>query len=383
MSLVGNRSYAAALVGRYDAKGQFYYPELGAYQTDGAPAELMEIIHPWWTQFPPANPMINWILAFVYSLLWVVNFVGNGAVIHVFATNRSLRSPSNLLVVNLAIADFCMMLSQGPLYIFNVFYSRWWYWGVLGCEIYGITGGLFGIGAIWTMVAIGYDRYVVITNSISGPRLTNGKSVCMILFIWSYALGVTLPPFLKYWGRFVPEGLLSTCTFDYLTDTLEIKAFVAYIFTMAYVIPLTILTFCYSRIVMAVFAHEKTLREQAKKMNVDSLRTSGDQKEQSMEIKIAKASLTAVFLWIAIWTPYATVVLTGAFGKRELITPVVSQIPSVACKFAACLNPLVFAISHPKFQAALRKRYPWLYCSKKSSSDDASEVQSNAVTIKS
>ena len=43
----------------------------------------------------------------------------------------------------------------------------------------------------------------------------------------------------------------------------------------------------YSSIVKAVVAHEQALKAQAKKMNVDSLR-SGAQSEESAEIKIAK-----------------------------------------------------------------------------------------------
>ena len=45
----------------------------------------------------------------------------------------------------------------------------------------------------------------------------------------------------------------------------------------------------YTSIVRAVVAHEAALRAQAKKMNVDSLR-SGKESEESAEVKIAKVS---------------------------------------------------------------------------------------------
>jgi hypothetical protein len=34
--------------------------------------------------------------------------------------------------------------------------------------------------------------------------------------------------------------------------------------------------------------------------------------------------------------------------RRYQITPLVSQVPSFMAKTASCLNPIVFAISHPK-----------------------------------
>lgn len=378
-----NMTYAA-LYGRYDSGGKFVAPGEGISQTDGAPPDLLTIIHPFWSQFPPGNPMIMGLLSFLYTVLWIINAFGNCAVISVFTKTKTLRTPANLLVVNLAIADFCMMMSQGPFFVINTFYSRWWYWGNFACEMYAFLGSVFGIAAIFTMAGIGYDRYMVITNSIGGPRLTNGKALIIILFIWAYSIGISIPPLLKVWGGFGPEGLLTTCSFDYLTETYENKTYCLFLFIMAYVVPLLILIFTYSKIVGAVFSHEKTLREQAKKMNVDSLRTmSADQKETSAEMKIAKASMTCVFLWVAIWTPYAAITMVGAFGNRALLTPIISQLPAVAAKCASCFNPIVFAISHPRFQAALRKFYPWLYCGNPGPSDGQSDAQSNATTIKS
>ena len=43
-----------------------------------------------------------------------------------------------------------------------------------------------------------------------------------------------------------------------------------------------------SQIVKAVVAHEAALRAQAKKMNVDSLRSNAKENEDSAEVKIAK-----------------------------------------------------------------------------------------------
>ena len=57
---------------------------------------------------------------------------------------RSLRTPSNMLVVALAISDFCMINSVAPPLFINVFLSKYWAFGVFGCELYGFLGGVFG-----------------------------------------------------------------------------------------------------------------------------------------------------------------------------------------------------------------------------------------------
>jgi len=56
---------------------------------------------------------------------------------------------------------------------------------------------------------------------------------------------------------------------------------------MIYFIPLMLIIHRYSKIVLAVVHHERQLREQAKKMNVQSLR-SNQEDGQSAEIRIAK-----------------------------------------------------------------------------------------------
>lgn len=58
---------------------------------------------------------------------------------------------------------------------------------------------------------------------------------------------------------------------------------------------------------------------QAKKMNVESLRSNHDANAQSAEVRIAKAAITICFLFIAAWTPYAAVAMIGAFGDQWVI----------------------------------------------------------------
>lgn len=112
------------------------------------------------------------------------------------------------------------------------------------------------------------------------------------------------------------EGFLTTCTFDYMTEDASTRFFVGSIFVYSYVIPLAMLIFYYSKIVRSVGDHEKTLRDQAKKMNVTSLRSNRDQNEKSAEVRIAKVAIALATLFVFAWTPYAFVALTAAFGNR-------------------------------------------------------------------
>lgn len=96
------------------------------------------------------------------------------------------------------------------------------------------------------------------------------------------------------------EGFLTSCTFDYLTDSFDNRLFVGTLFTFSYCIPMTLIIYYYSQIVKHVFSHEKQLRVQAKKMNVESLRSNQKGGSSSTaEVRIAKAAITICFLFVA------------------------------------------------------------------------------------
>lgn len=116
-----------------------------------------------------------------------------------------------------------------------------------------------------------------------------------------------------------------------------------------------IIVIFYYKLFSHICAHEKMLKEQAKKMNVASLSNKDDAAE-SVELRIAKACFTIFFLYVCAWTPYAIAALIGAFGNRSLLTPVATMIPAVCAKIVSCIDPYVYAISHPRYRAELTKK---------------------------
>nr|APY20521.1 ultraviolet sensitive opsin [Xylobiops basilaris] len=332
------------------------------------PSELVHIPEHWLSYVEPEASM-HYLLGLLYVFLFFMAVIGNGLVLWIFSTAKSLRTPSNMFVVNLAFCDFIMML-KAPIFIYNTMHKGF-ATGHVGCQVFAFVGSLSGIGAGMTNAFIAYDRCTTISNPMD-RKLTKVKAFVMILFIWCYTIPWAVLPLLEIWSRFVPEGYLTSCSFDYLTDTFDNHLFVATIFFCSYVAPLSLIIYFYIQIVNQVFKHEKALKEQAKKMNVDSLRSNQDQAAQSVEIRIAKAAITVCFLYIAAWTPYAVLALIGAFGDKTLLTPGVTMIPAIACKTVACLDPYVYAISHPKYRVELQKKLPWLAIKETLPSDNQS-----------
>ena len=73
-----------------------------------------------------------------------------------------------------------------------------------------------------------------------------------------------------------------------------------------------------------------------------------DEGGMSAELRVTKVAITNVSIWLMAWTPFVVVAVFAMCGRLDLITPLNSQLPSCLAKIASCINPLVFAISHPK-----------------------------------
>ena len=65
-----------------------------------------------------------------------------------------------------------------------------------------------------------------------------------------------------------------TCSYDFLSSEWNKKSFILYAFIGNYVFPMILMAFFYVKIVKAVVAHEKQLKELAAKMNVNSIRSN-------------------------------------------------------------------------------------------------------------
>jgi len=334
----------------------FGYPA-GTSILDVQPSFMKPIIDPHWAKFPPVNPMWHYVLGFIYIILLFLGFFGNMIVIWLFNKHGPLRTPSNFLIVNLALSDMIMMTTNCPFFIWNCFHGGVWSMSIEYCSVYAALGAVTGVCSIWTLAMVSADRFNIICNGFNGPKLTKGKAAAMCLWCWILSIGIAILPFFG-WGSYGPEGILTSCSFDYLSQDIGTITYNLFMFIFNYCCPLMIIIGSYFMIVRAIFAHEEAMRAQAAKMNVKSLR-SAEANEQRAEIRIAKTAIFNIALWIGCWTPYAAITLQGSMGRFDGLKPLTTTLPALLAKSASCYNPFVYAIGHPKFRQAMTVHMPW------------------------
>lgn len=243
------------------------------------PPDMLHLVDPHWNQFPPMSTAWNYALGAVMIVLGIISWCGNGVVVYIFSTTRALRTPSNMLVLNLAFSDFMMMVIMSPPMVINCFYETW-ILGPMWCDIYAMCGSLFGCTSIWTMTMIANDRYNVIVKGMAGKPMTiKGalfKILCIYLFagIWTVAplLGWNRLEILCYFSRgnyfystcrYVPEGNLTSCGTDFLSTSWVDKSYILVYSSLVYYTPLFTIIYSYYYIIsVSKIVHEvKNLRK--------------------------------------------------------------------------------------------------------------------------
>ncbi|XP_029701123.1 melanopsin-A-like isoform X1 [Takifugu rubripes] len=298
----------------------------------------------------------HYTIGVVILVVGITGMVGNFLVIYAFCRSRSLRTPSNIFIINLAITDLLMCFTQTPTFFLTSMHKRWIF-GKKGCELYAFCGALFGICSMMTLMVIAVDRYMVITRPLASLGVMSRRKALSILAVtWVYSMGWSLPPFFG-WSAYVPEGLMTSCSWDYMTFTPSVRSYTMLLFTFVFFIPLSIIIFSYCCIFRAIRHATRAISKINREGSRDSVRRLHKMKS---EWKMAKIALIVILLFVISWAPYSCAALTAFAGYAELLTPYMNSVPAVIAKSSAIYNPIVYAITHPKYRSALSKYVPYL-----------------------
>ncbi|XP_058830883.1 opsin, ultraviolet-sensitive [Topomyia yanbarensis] len=332
---------AVAAVVNASALWSKYFSQSGYW---GPPVEdtLRERIDPFWLQFEPPSATAHYVIGIIFLIMTLFGLGGNLLVILMFCKFKSLRTPANYLVINLAVADFLIMLDC-PLFVYNS-YHQGPATGNLMCTVYALLGALGGTGAIVTLTMISIDRYNVVVYPLNPNRSTTRlKVILMIVFIWIYAFTFAGIPMLDIGlSRYTPEGYLTACSFDYLDRSWNARVFMFLYFIFAWVVPFLSITFCYVAILRVV---------------IGSRSIQSSKNKNKTEIKLAGVVIGIIGLWFIAWTPYAVVAMMGVFGYESMLTPLGSMVPGLFAKVASCIDPYFYAMNHPRYRQELRRMF--------------------------
>jgi len=180
---------------------------------------------------------------FIYVLSIILSWIGNSLVILVSYLNRQSLSSCRILMAHLAITNLLFSVRL-PFQIRIELNHGAWEWGVWYCKVMHGFSSASLLASIETVTVIAIERYRGISKPYA-PKWTKTHLIASIVLVWLVAL-ITYTPYMYY------INIHGTYCYDiYPTPTAQ-KVYSIVLFTFRYVIPLTILSYCYFTIGLIV-----------------------------------------------------------------------------------------------------------------------------------
>uniref|UniRef100_A0A8C5E788 Melanopsin-A-like n=1 Tax=Gouania willdenowi TaxID=441366 RepID=A0A8C5E788_GOUWI len=298
----------------------------------------------------------HYVVALFVLVIGTLGITGNALVMFAIYSNKKLRNLPNYFILNLAVSDFLMAFTQSPIFFINCLYKEWVF-GEMGCKVYAFCGALFGITSMINLLAISIDRYLVITKPLQTIHWSSKrKTTLAILVVWLYSFAWSLAPLIG-WSSYIPEGLMTSCTWDYVTYTAANRSYTMMLCCFVFFIPLGIIFYCYLRMFLSI---RKTGREVERLGTQVRKSTLIQQKSIRSEWKLAKIAFVVIVVYVLSWSPYACVTLISWAGHANILSPYSKAVPAIIAKASAIYNPIIYAIIHNKYRMTLAEKVPCL-----------------------
>ncbi|KAM4546133.1 pinopsin-like [Odontesthes bonariensis] len=265
----------------------------------------------------------------------VLGFLGNFLVLLVFSRFPALRTPVNLILINISISNMLVCLFGTPLSFAASVRGRW-LTGSYGCRWYGFCNALFGIVSLVSLSLLSFERYSALLHSSQSDSSQYRRARLAVAVSWLYSLVWTVPPLLG-WSSYGPEGAGTICSVQWQQRTAAARSYNSCLFIFCLFLPLLLMLFCYSRILLAV----RGVATQVARIN----RSSAEWRESRVLLMV----VTMVTGYLLCWMPYGVMALLASFGRPGVVPPAFSLIPSLLAKSSTVLNPVIYVLLNNQF----------------------------------
>ncbi|KAM3585595.1 uncharacterized protein V6R79_022081 [Siganus canaliculatus] len=269
------------------------------------------------------------VSVFLGSIM-VFGFLNNLLVLVLFCRFKALRTPVNMLLLNISISDMLVCVCGTTLSFASSLRTRWLY-GRRGCMWYGFVNSCFGIVSLISLAVLSYDRYS--TLMVCNKRVPDYRKPLMAVGgSWLYSLLWTVPPLLG-WSSYGPEGAGTSCSVTWTENSLGSHSYIICLFIFCLGIPVLVMVYCYSRLLYAV-------------KQVGHIRRTAARRR---EFHILFMVLTTVAFYLLCWAPYGVVAMMATFGRPGTISPIASVVPSILAKSSTVINPVIYILMNKQF----------------------------------
>ena len=285
----------------------------------------------------------NYAIPIVCGMITLMGFLGNGLVIWTILTNKKMKTPTNMLILNLAVTDFLFVVICVPFEEVEWVLPRYIF-GTVWCKISNYFIFVCACVSIFNLVFISMVRCIVVVYPITSKSwITTRRIWLAIAAVWIIILGGFSPCLVHY--EVFPYTVLgeerSKCTnIDPKSDYLIFTVFFAF-----GCIALFIMMILYGILLIM-------LRSGTRTMSLEMSRQRNRVQGQATKMVIA-----VILCFLLCWLPIEVIFFMAMFGAYPNTTVGYLCITLANCLayFNSCMNPILYAFLSSQFRHSFRQ----------------------------
>ncbi|XP_051895668.1 C-X-C chemokine receptor type 5 [Pristis pectinata] len=281
-----------------------------------------------------------------YFLVFLLGTIGNSLVLLILLRYKHSRSPTDSYLLHLAVADLLLVLVLPFFAIESIF---GWLFGTVLCKVLGSIHKLNFFCNSLLLACISIDRYMAIVYAVQTHKNSRAKYVhliCSAVWVTGFILQIPNLIFLQVEAMNNENETKCTYTSAAAHDWLLAEQFLYH--GIGFTLPLTIMCYCYAKIISTLYKTQNFGKHKA-----------------------IKVVVTVTVMFCICWAPYNVAkfiktlrnldVISAdcSFYKKLTFTIVVSESTGF---IHSCLNPVLYVFIGVKFRKDILKVLRELHC---------------------
>nr|XP_046198259.1 trace amine-associated receptor 13c-like [Oncorhynchus gorbuscha] len=277
-----------------------------------------------------------------FSLISAVTVFLNILVIISISHFKQLHTPTNLLILSLAVSDLLVGLIVIPVMTVAIMESCWGF-GEYFCEFNIYIDFLCASLSLGNLVLISIDRYVAVCDPLLyHSKITTTRMMCCISITWCCCIIYDAGIIKNFVNVQVPSRCLKEC---FIVEGITWVNIIDLLITM--VVPCSIIITLYLKIFVVA-------RSQARKVfSKEAVSVSGVKTVQASksERKAAKTLSIVVVNYFICWIPSLFVFSFFSILLENVLSYFISFLPLVN----SLINPIIYAFFYPWFKVTTKR----------------------------
>jgi len=281
-------------------------------------------------------------------IIAVLAFVGNFIVVFIVVKAQRMQSFTNWLILNLAISDIATALISIPFEIPSELKHGEWQYHPLLCHFFYPLQSAIVYGSVFTLVFLSLSRYWAIVYPFR-QQLKIYHAKILIIVIWMFCFLFTIPYAMAL--RYNTDTNSCEERWSYNDNLIYTIA----IFAFQYILPLTIISLAYLRIVYDLcYTNEANANGKINKT------------KQAETKKIIKLLIIITISFAGCLLPYHVVALYQLIYPDVVVSRYISDLSFLILYSNSALNPFIYNAFNEKFRKSFKEFYRRNICCKRS-----------------